>query len=440
MFKNKEITIKAKKTKKLKEPKEINEFETIEQPEKVKKEKSKKFKVTYTDFEGTEKTSTLKARSRGELAMDMRVRGEEIISIKESQPFWEIEIGRTVPQAVLLQVTRQLAAFTAAGVPIIEALTLLAESTKHKRMQSTLYEMAQDIRSGETLPGAAKTHTSVFPGYYLAILEAADRTGDISAAFETLSFYLERDLNSVRAVKSALYYPVVLILLAIGAVAVLSIVVLPRFVEFFTSLNATLPLPTRMLLSGSSFIATNWWIILLVLLAIIAVFALVRNTDKGRLSQDKLILKFPIFGNLVRLIALERFTRVLGSLTNAGVSLPDALELAANVMNNYAFTVAINDIRLAVLRGEGITDPMSKFPVFPKESVQILRVGEQTGRMSDQLNHASEYYAKEVDYKLKNLTSLIEPVVLLIVGGGVGFVAVALVSAMYGIYNQGNFG
>ena len=173
MFKNKEITIKAKKPKKMKEPKEIKEFEVSEKPEKVKKGKSKKFKVTYTNSGGLEKTSTLQARSRGELAMDMRVRGEEIISIKESQPFWEVEIGRTVPQAVLLQVTRQLAAFTAAGVPIIEALTLLAESTKHKRMRSTLYEMAQDIRSGETLPGAAKTHTSVFPGYYLAILEAA---------------------------------------------------------------------------------------------------------------------------------------------------------------------------------------------------------------------------------------------------------------------------
>ena len=364
MFKNKEITLK---------PRIQDEFEQLERPVKIKKEKPerskrskksakvKKFKVTYTDIEGNEKTSTEEAVSRGELAMDMRVRGDEIISIKESKPFLEIEIGRTVPQAVLLQVTRQLAAFTAAGVPIIDALTLLAESTKHKRMQSTLYEMAQDIRSGETLPGAAKTHTSVFPGYYLAILEAADRTGDISAAFETLSFYLERDLNSVHAVKSALYYPIVLIILAIGAVAVLSIVVLPRFVEFFTSLNATLPTPTRMLLAGSSFIATNWWIILLVFLAIIVVVALVRKTDSGRLSQDKLILKFPIFGNLVRLIALERFTRVLGSLTNAGVSLPDALELAANVMNNYAFTVAINDIRLAVLRGEGITDPMSNF-------------------------------------------------------------------------------
>ena len=431
MFKKKEVTIKAQKS---------EEFESPKKSAKNKKEKLKKFKITYTDFEGVEKTTTVQARSRGELTMDMRVRGEDVVSIKESKPILEIEIGRTVPQAVLLQVTRQLAAFTAAGVPIIEALTLLAESTKHKRMQSTLYEMAQDIRSGETLPGAAKTHTSVFPGYYLAILEAADRTGDISTAFETLSFYLERDLNSVRAVKSALYYPVVLILLAIGAVAVLSIVVLPRFVEFFTSLNATLPLPTRMLLNGSSFIATNWWIILLALLSVVAIFFIVRNTKRGRLSQDKLILKFPIFGNLVRIIALERFTRVLGSLTNAGVSLPDALELSANVMNNYAFTVAINDIRLAVLRGEGITEPMANFPVFPKETVQILRVGEQTGRMSDQLNHASDFYAKEVDYKLKNLTSLIEPIVLLIVGGGVGFVAVALVSAMYGIYNQGNFG
>lgn len=422
------------------EPDTDFELGTSNKKSKVKKLKPKTFKVQVIDLEGKSQTKKIKSVSRGQLAMDLKVQGEDVVDIQESKPFWEVEIGRTVPQDVLLQVTRQLAAFSSAGVPIIEALSLLAESTKHKRMKSTLSEMAQDIRSGETLPGAAKTHKSVFPGYYLAILEAADRTGDIATAFETLSNYLERDLNSVRAVKSALYYPIVLILLAIGAVAVLSIVVLPRFVDFFTSLNATLPLPTRILLDSSSFVATYWWAIGLLLLASIAIFFIVRNFDSGRLLQDKLILRLPIFGKIVRLIALERFTRVLGSLTNAGVSLPDALELSANVMNNFAFTVAIREIREQVLRGEGITNPMSKFPVFPKESVQILKVGEQTGQLTDQLNHAADFYAKEVDYKLKNLTALIEPVVLLIVGGGVGFVAVALVSAMYGIYNSGSFG
>lgn len=422
------------------EPDTDFELGTGNERSKVRKLKPKTFKVQVLDIEGKTQTKKIKSVSRGQLAMDLKVQGEDVADIQESKPFWEVEIGRTVPQDVLLQVTRQLAAFSSAGVPIIDALSLLSESTKHKRMKSTLSEMAQDIRSGDTLPGAAKTHKSVFPGYYLAILEAADRTGDIATAFETLSNYLERDLNSVRAVKSALYYPIVLILLAIGAVAVLSIVVLPRFVDFFTSLNATLPLPTRILLDSSSFVATYWWALGLFLLTIIVVFFIIRNFDNGRLLQDKLILRIPIFGKIVRLIALERFTRVLGSLTNAGVSLPDALELSANVMNNFAFTVAIREIREQVLRGEGITTPMSKFPVFPKESVQILKVGEQTGQLTDQLNHAADFYAKEVDYKLKNLTALIEPVVLLIVGGGVGFVAVALVSAMYGIYNSGSFG
>jgi type IV pilus assembly protein PilC len=232
-----------------------------------------------------------------------------------------------------------------------------------------------------------------------------------------------------------MYYPIVLILLAIGAVIALSVIVLPRFVVFFTSLNVELPLATRALLRMSSFFATNWLNVVGGIAGIFLFWILVRKSNSGRYFTDKIILKIPIFGNLIRIISLERFTRVLGSLTNAGVTLPEAMSLSSRVMSNSNFSRAISETREAILRGEGLTEPLSKFSVFPKETIQILKVGEQTGQLVSQLVHASTYYAKEVDYKLKNLTSLIEPVVLIFVGGGVGFVAVALISAMYGIYS-----
>lgn len=393
------------------------------------------FKVIYSDSAGKVSKAKLRATSRGHLSMDLRLQGFVVDEISEVKNFWEVEIGKSVPQVVLLQVTRQLAAFTTAGVPIIDSLELLSDSTKHKKMKKTLMEMASQIREGETLAQTASSYPSFFPGYYISILEAAERTGDLSTAFETLSNYLERDLASIRAVKSAMYYPVVLILLAIVAVIALSVIVLPRFVVFFTSLSVELPLATRALLQMSSFFATNWLTVIASMAGIFLVWVLVRKTNSGRYLTDRVILKIPIFGNLIKIISLERFTRVLGSLTNAGVTLPDAMSLSSRVMGNSNFSRAISQTREAILRGEGLTEPLSKYSVFPKETIQILKVGEQTGQLVSQLVHASTYYAKEVDYKLKNLTSLIEPVVLIFVGGGVGFVAVALISAMYGIYS-----
>ena len=349
--------------------------------------------------------------------------------------FWEIDIGRPVPQSVLLQVTRQMGAFASSGIPIIEAINLLAVSTKNKRMKAVLVDMARAVNGGMTLPQAVRLNKKVFPSYYIAILDASERSGDLTTAFETLSTYLERDLASVRAVKSALYYPIILIVLAISTVVVLSAVVLPRFADLFASLNVQLPLATRILMGFSQFVSTWWAVLLALALVALGAFVYVFRTEAGRYTIDKAILKLPIFGNVIELIALERFSRVLGSLANAGVPLPDALHLSAGATGNKKYEYAVKSTRDGVLQGRGLVDPLEESKTFPAETVQILRVGEQTGQLVNQLDHAAAYYAKEVDYKLKNITSLIEPVILLVVGGGVGFVAVALVSAMYGIYS-----
>lgn len=403
---------------------------------KVEPTKLRKFKAVVQDHDGKTRKVALTAETRGSARLQLANQGLAIVELKEKKSLLEIEIGSSVSQEALLQMTRQLAAFSGAGVPILDSLLLLAQSSKSKKLRSMLIEIANEIRDGETLPQAARNHDDIFPRYYLSILEASERTGQITETFETLASYLERDLASTRAVKSAMYYPIILISISLIAVIILSTTVLPKFALFFASLNTSLPLSTRILMNISAFFSGYWPLVLLFIVALLIAFVLFRRTPAGRLTVDVLLLKIPIFGQIIQIIILERFTRVMGSLTGADVPLPDSLELAAGAMGNKSFSNAITDARNGVLRGEGLSAPLEESGVFPQETVQILRVGEQSGFLTEQLGHASTFYAKEVDYKLKNITSLVEPVVLVVVGGGVGFVAIALVSAMYGIYSS----
>lgn len=418
----------------------------LKRPPKVKATKKPaaapifKYDASVMDAAGKKSKKRVSSVGRSRARLELTAAGFQVLEIHEVKHWWDIEIGKPVSQQVLLQVTRQLAAFTAAGVPLLEALRLLANAVNHKRMKATLLAIAEDVRDGDTLPQAARSHPQVFPEYYLSILDASERSGDLRTTFETLASYLERDLASSRAVKSALYYPAILLVMAVVAVVVLSTTVLPRFEQFFSSLGAELPLATRILLSVSRFMGDWWWAVLLGFAWLVVMLIIFRNAKTGRLVTDRFLLRLPIFGHLIEIIVLERFARVLGSLSAAGVPLPDGLRLASGVMGNQAYNLAVQQTREGVVAGLGLSDPMEATKRFPAEIVEIIRVGEQTGRLVEQLDHSATYYAKEVDYRLKNLTTLIEPVVLLIVGGGVGFVAIALVSAMYGIYSSVNVG
>ena len=392
------------------------------------------------DAEGKKFNQKIEAPSRSRARMMVAQPGLTIQSIVEVKPLFQTEFGATVKGDTLLQVTRQLAAFTAAGIPVMQALQMLADTSKSAAMKSALEAMVDDVRDGDTLAGAAKEHTHVFPAYYIAILGAAERTGDLTGTFETLAVYLERDLASSRAVKSAMYYPAVLFLLGVTAIIVLSTVVLPKFKTFFSSLDTALPPATAALLNLTGFVGEYWWAIIIVIVGSVVGIWGWKKTPAGAMFIDKLVLRVPIFGSILQLVALERFCRILASLNDTGVTLTDSLKLSSEVLGNKAFEKAVLDTREGVIQGRGLADPLRDTNMFPEESVQIFRVGEQSGLLTQQLKHAATYYAGEVDYRLKNLTALIEPVVLLLIGGGTGFVAVALVSAMYGIYSSQSLG
>ena len=386
-------------------------------------------------IDGTTTTGSLSAKSRTEARFVLERNGVSNISVANSKRWYDMEFGRPVSLEVLLQVTRQLASFSEAGIPVAKGISILSETTENKRMAEILEEILMDVEGGAQLSDAVKQYPNVFPRYYSAILNSAERSGNLTEALSTLNSYLERDLRSKRAVRSAMVYPAVLIALTLLAVVVLSVFVLPRFQVFFDSLSVKLPLTTRMLLAITHFVQNWWWAFVVVgILAGIGLFFM-RRAPKGRLKLDQIMLKLPVAGSLIELVALERFSRVLSTLVRTQVSLPDALELAGSSTGNRVFEDAISQARMRVIQGEGLAAPLERANIFPAAAVQIFRIGEESGQLGSQLSQAASFYSDELDHRLKNFTALLEPATLIVIGGGVGFVAIALVSAMYGIYS-----
>ena len=393
------------------------------------------FKYAGLNAQGETFSGTRLAMSRSELRFILERDGISDITISHQKHWYDIEFGRPVSLEVLLQVTRQLASFSEAGIPVAKGIGILSETTDDKRMAEILEEILVDIEGGAQLSECVKQYPNIFPRYYSAILSSAERSGNLTEALATLNTYLERDLRSKRAVRSAMIYPVVLLALTLVAVVVLSVFVLPRFQVFFDSLSVRLPITTRILLSITHLVQHWWWVLVLIAAVVIASILVMRRYPHGRLTLDRMILKMPIAGSLAQLVALERFCRVLSTLVRTQVHLPEALELAGASTGNRVYEDAILEARKRVLQGEGLAGPLEKANIFPTAAIQIFRIGEESGQLGSQLNQAASFYSDELDHRLKNFTALLEPATLLIIGGGVGFVAVALVSAMYGIYS-----
>ncbi len=283
---------------------------------------------------------------------------------------------------------------------------------------------------------AVARHREIFPNYYIGILRSAEITGQLDVVLDQLSAYLERDLESRSKIKSALTYPAIVLVMSIVTVVILVAFVLPRFTGFFKEFDAKLPLPTQLLLDFSDFTQQWWWAIVGLTAAVVIGIYTSLKTEGGRLAKDRLFLRSPIIGEVVQYAVIERFCRIISAMMKAGVPLPEAMQAAIDGANNKVFEDALVSAREAMLEGEGLAEPISETKLFPAAAVQMFRVGEETGTLDAQLDSAANYYARELDYKLKKLTSLAEPMIIVFMGVVVGFVAVALVSAMYGVLNS----
>ncbi|MGB9376777.1 MAG: type II secretion system F family protein, partial [Mycobacteriales bacterium] len=357
------------------------------------------------------------------------------LGLKRSAGRLELTAKR-LKRSDLMHLSRQLAAFMRAGIPILDAIGTLGAESDKSAVRRVMAAMGSDLRAGSTLSEAVDRHPDDFPAFYRGILRSAELTGRLDTVLDQLSVYLERDLEARRKIKSALIYPAIVAATSLGTVIVLTAFVLPKFEDFFSSLDAKLPLATRMLLSITAFLGRAWYVIIgLALLAVLGYLAAVRTTA-GRRLRDAFLLKVPILGVTIRFAIIERFTRLLASMVNAGVPLPDAMFVATESLRNVIFEKAMHRARLQMIEGAGLAAPIAATRLFPGVAIQMIRVGENTGTLDTQLDVAATYYQRELDYKIKKLTTSIEPIVVLFMGFVVGFVAIALVSAMYGIFRS----
>lgn len=344
--------------------------------------------------------------------------------------------AKKVPRKDLMHFSRQLAVFIQAGIPILDALEAIHEEMGSKLLRRIVEDVMEQLRSGVTFSDAMSIHGSAFPAYYLGILRSAELTGKLDSVLVQLSAYIERDLEARRKVASALAYPAVILGVSVLVVIVLVSFVLPRFVTFFESLDAELPLITRILLAGSTWLSDNWYSVVGAVLVTLVSSIVIGRTRRGRAGRDALLLKLPVLGDLIQHIVLERFCRILSAMMEAGVPLPSALAVTSEATSNAVYQRELGKAREAMMRGEGLAAPLIETGLFPPSAKQMFRVGENTGTLDQQLHTAAVYFERELDYKIKRFTTLFEPAVLLVVGGFVGFVAIAVVSAMYGIFRQ----
>jgi len=398
-----------------------------------------KFNYVALAGDGSEVVGVQEAADRAGVGAALLERGLSITTMSEKRSLLQFEITRKkVPRKELMHFSRQLSAFLKAGVSILDSMETIESEMGNKLFRAVVLDMVAAIRGGSTFSAAAAAHPEAFPPVYLGMLESAELTGNLDSVLDRLSEYVERELEAKRKVKAALMYPGVVAGMSVATVAVLAGFVLPRFKDFFDSLDATLPLPTRLLLGATGLMTRFWFVFPLLLVAMAAAGIWSVRTEKGRNLRDRTILKIPIIGDLVTHAILERFCRVLSSMARAGVPLPQAMLITADATNNVVYKEALGTAREAMLQGEGLAGPIAATGLFPAAARQMLRVGEDTGTLDDQLEGAAEYFERELDYRVTRFTSLFEPAVIIFMGLVVGFVAIALVSAMYGIFRQVN--
>jgi type IV pilus assembly protein PilC len=393
-----------------------------------------RFAYAAIDATGASVEGVTKADTIGDARAALLDQNLYPVKISEKRGALDFELTKEkVKKKELMHFTRQLAVFVKAGIPITEAMQIIGDETEDVALQRTITMMVDDLRNGGTLSEVAGKHPEAFPNYYIGIMQSAELTGNLDETLESLAGYLERELETRSKVVSALSYPGVVMGMAMVTVVILAGYVLPQFKPLFAELNADLPLTTRSLLFVATLFSTLWYIPFSAFCAFMGTMYWLFKTDSGKLVKDRLVLRIPVIKGIVEYAILERFCRILAAMVKAGVPLPEGMKTTTESTTNSVFRERLEAAQVEMVEGGGFSKPLAATELFPGAAKQMFKVGEETGTLDKQLEVASMYFDRELESRIKKFTTMFEPMMIIFVGLIVGFVAVALVQAMYGV-------
>jgi general secretion pathway protein F len=338
-----------------------------------------------------------------------------------------------ISQKELMGITQQLATLLDSGLTLDRSLSTLSQLMEKEKTREILSVIQERVHAGSAFSAALAEYPTAFSRLYVNMIRAGETGGVLGSVLNRLADFLEKSEDMKNNIRSAMIYPLILILVGGGAVIVLMTVVIPKLATIFTDLGHGLPLPTQILLATSHFFSAWWWALLVGIITLFGVFKWYLSTEKGKYRWDSVLLKLPLFGALIRKIEVSRFSRTISTLIKSGVPVLKALAITAGILNNSVITRAMHRLHDSLKGGKGMAEPLAKLAVFPPLAVRMITVGEETGELDEMLAKISNIYDKEVERAVKQLVSLIEPLLILFMAGIIGFIVISMLLAIFSI-------
>lgn len=399
-----------------------------------------KFKYLVTNKYGKEKRGTMEANNKENAIQKLKSEGNVVLEISEAANIanasWNITIGNPVKKKDITVFCKQFYSILTAGVTVVDGLRMVQDQTENKYLRAALYNVTVSVEKGDSLADAMQMEKKVFPSLLIHMVAAGEATGNLEVAFDRICTQFDKDMKLASMVKSAMIYPIVVLVVAVGVVIVLLTTVIPNFQQTFEQMDEELPMLTQAVIAASDFIINNLVVVLGSIVFLILFLSFGRKTEPGKQATSRIALKIPMFRNFSVKNAAAKFSMTMSTLIVSGVPLVEALDIVANVIENRVIRRAVKDCREEVMQGIPMSEPLEASKIFPPMVTHMLKIGEETGTTEAMLDKVAEYYESEVEEATKRLTTAMEPMIIVVLAVVVGGVVGAIMMPMLSIYQN----
>lgn len=396
------------------------------------------FSYVAVDKRGKEKRGSLEAETRERALEQLKAEGLIPVSVREQGALnkeIDFSIGKKVKPRDLSVFCRQFVSITQAGVPMKEALQMLSEQTENKWLKRAISEVLLNVEKGNTLADSMRSQPDIFPPMLVNMVEAGEQSGSLEMAFSRMAVHFEKEAKLKATIKKATIYPIILVIAAIGVIAVMLLFVIPIFIDMFADLDIEMPAITMFVMNSSKWMTSHWYVVLAIIVAVVVAYKLIYKTTQGRLTIDRIKMKMPLFGKLTVKTACSQFARTMSTLLMSGISTIDALETTSKIVNNIHYTNAMLKAREEVMKGVPLSEPLEASGIFPPMVYHMTGIGEETGNVEEMLEKMADYYDEEVEMTTQSVLAAMEPIIILFMALIIGTLVIAVIWPIKSMYS-----